>query len=83
LLVDLKQRYDSLKSQKWQGRGWFDRWFERPINNARLASFSTYYEQVPLFEELLKSCDNDLARFYEAVEKQGNEKPIKVNVTCE
>ena len=83
LFVDLKQRYEDLKVQKWQGRGWFDRWFERPINNARLASFSTYYEQVPILEELLKSCDNDLVRFYKSVERQGEETPVTVNINCE
>jgi len=83
LFVDLKQRYENVKAQKWQGKGWFDRWFERPINNARLASFSTYYEQVPVLEELLRSCDNDLTRFYKAVEKQGEVTPVVISVRCD
>jgi predicted aminopeptidase len=37
-----------------------------PPNNARLASFATYYECVPGFEKLLESQDHDLSRFYGA-----------------
>ena len=73
LLKGLQQRYERLKADKWRGKGWFDRWFEKPINNARLASFSTYYEQVPMLQILLQSCGNDLSRFYQVVEKQGLE----------
>jgi predicted aminopeptidase len=35
-------------------------------NNARLASFATYYECVPGFERLLAEHDHDLERFYAA-----------------
>jgi predicted aminopeptidase len=35
-------------------------------NNARLASFATYYECVPGFERLLAERDHDLERFYAA-----------------
>jgi predicted aminopeptidase len=37
-----------------------------PPNNARLASFATYYECVPGFERLLEQQDHDLERFYAA-----------------
>lgn len=37
-----------------------------PPNNARLASFATYYECVPGFERLLEQHDHDLPRFYAA-----------------
>ena len=78
----LHKHYEALKAQNWQGKGWFDGWFKRPINNARLASFSTYYEQVPVLEELLNNCGNDLPRFYEAVKKLGESKPIEIDVAC-
>jgi predicted aminopeptidase len=38
-----------------------------PPNNARLASFATYFDCVPGFERLLAAHDHDLGRFYEAV----------------
>ncbi len=69
----LKQRYEKIKTDQWNNKGWFDGWFNRPINNARLASFSTYYEQVPALQRLLQSCTGDLTRFYQAVEKHGTE----------
>jgi predicted aminopeptidase len=39
---------------------------EGPPNNARLASFATYFDCVPGFERLLAEHDHDLGRFYEA-----------------
>jgi predicted aminopeptidase len=39
---------------------------EGPPNNARLASFATYFDCVPGFERLLAAHDHDLGRFYEA-----------------
>ena len=67
----LKQRYEKLKESHWGNKGWFDRWFNRPLNNARLASFSTYYDQVPALEQLLQQCGNDLDKFYRVIEEQG------------
>jgi len=67
LFEQLERDYHLLKDQEWAGRGWYDSWFSRPINNARLASFSTYYERVPSFNQLLAACDNDLIRFYQTI----------------
>ena len=58
-------QYQQLKSGQWEGKGWFDRWFDKPINNARLAGFSTYYELVPTLLELLEMCDSDFEQFYQ------------------
>jgi len=80
--VSLKARYDEIKDQQWKGKGWFDSWFKRPINNARLAGFSTYYNLVPVFEKLLAECGGDLPRFYETVAAVPPSKEIDVPKTC-
>jgi len=87
----LEQEYKQIKQQQWGGRGWYDRWFLRPVNNARLAAFSTYYDRVADFEALLVDCDNDLPKFYQtlsAVKKAPERKdglilvPQKCFVSC-
>lgn len=70
--AQFESEYELLKARKWQGRGWFDRWFETPLNNARLASFSTYYESVDTINRLLRECDFDFDRFYRVL--AGSEK---------
>lgn len=66
----LKQDYDVLKAERWQGKAWYGGWFKRPINNARLAAFATYRDLVPQFEALLAACENDFPRFYQTVALQ-------------
>ncbi len=40
-----------------------ERWFKKPVNNARLATVSSYYEMLPGFEALLKQRDGELELF--------------------
>jgi len=40
-----------------------ERWFKKPVNNARLATVSSYYEMLPGFEALLKQHGGDLEQF--------------------
>lgn len=61
----LRQRYQLLRDETWQGYSGFDRWFERPVNNARLASVATYHDRKPSFLAILQRADGDLRRFYE------------------
>ena len=44
----------------------YEEWIAEGLNNARLASVSTYFDCVPGFTRLLAQADNDLARFYAA-----------------
>ena len=44
-----------------------EKWFEKPVNNARLNSLDTYYQLVPAFETWIAECDGDLERFFERV----------------
>jgi predicted aminopeptidase len=45
-----------------------ERWFAKPVNNARLATLSTYYELLPGFEALLTQNGGDLEKFFKEVE---------------
>jgi predicted aminopeptidase len=40
-----------------------ERWFKKPVSNARLATVSSYYEMLPGFEALLKQRGGDLEHF--------------------
>lgn len=70
IIHKLKTDYDDLSSQFTIEDG-FRRWFEGPINNARLVSISTYYDLVPAFLQLLKSHDGNFQAFFQHVENIG------------
>ena len=63
----LRAEYAALK-QRWGGYGGYDRWFERKLNNARLASVATYRHLLPGLLTLYAQSDNDLTDFYRACE---------------
>jgi len=67
IIKNLNKTYADLKKNEWGGKPFFDGWFEDDINNARLASFSTYREKVPALQALLKNCNDDLKRFYQVL----------------
>ena len=67
VFTELRRRYQLLRDNNWQGYSGFDRWFERPVNNARLASVATYHDRKPPFLALLQRADGDLLRFYRDV----------------
>ena len=58
VLTQMQTRYQYLKTQKWHGQGWFDNWFQTPINNARLAAFSTYRQQLPTLQSIFTQCQS-------------------------
>ena len=65
ILAELRQQYVQLKI-KWGGKGDYDEWFGRQLNNAQLNSVAAYYDFVPGFERLLEVSGGDLPRFYQA-----------------
>lgn len=75
LLEDLTASYRKLQ-QQWDGYKGFERWFGSGLNNAKLASISTYRVDVPAFQQLLRELDNDLPKFHRAVKAIG-ELPIE------
>ena len=63
----LKQKALAL-DQRNGGSLKIERWFKKPVNNARLATLSTYYDLLPGFEALLKRQGGDLEKFFTEVE---------------
>jgi predicted aminopeptidase len=63
----LEQEYEALKVS-WDGWNGYDRWFESPLNNARLIPSATYRTLVPAFRILLRQADGDLEAFYRECE---------------
>ena len=65
----LVRDYEVLKHGRWGGFAGYDRFLlETPPNNALLALFATYTQQVGSFERLLAQEHGDLARFYAQVQ---------------
>lgn len=78
----MKTDYQRLKVTKWNGEGWYGRWFSRPINNARLASISTYRDLVPEFVQLFNDCEQDFSRFYRKVADIGATEERRLTNDC-
>jgi predicted aminopeptidase len=67
IFAEMEAEYRELRDRRWGGWGGYDRWFEKGVNNAQLASVATYEELVPAFHALLAQEGGDLPRFYGAV----------------
>jgi len=63
----LHTEYAELK-QRWGGYAGYDRWFERKLNNARLASVATYRHLLPGLLALYAQAGSNFASFYQACE---------------
>jgi predicted aminopeptidase len=68
--AELEQAYRRLKDE-WGGYAGYDRWFEVPPNNARLASVGTYRDHLAAFGELLRRQGGDFPAFYRAAAELG------------
>ena len=62
ILQLLRDEYAKLK-QGWGGYGGYDRWMDRPLNNAHLASVNTYYALEPAFRHILQQHHGSMAAF--------------------
>jgi len=67
LFTKLRERYQTMKTDRWDGYSGYDRWFDRPLGNAHLAAVGAYNDLVPGFSAILAENDNDLTVFYEKV----------------
>ncbi len=70
LLQQLKEDYQQLSSGFEVPDG-FKYWFKKDLNNAKLASVSTYHSRVNVFRKLLRSHAGDYAEFYQHVKRIG------------
>jgi predicted aminopeptidase len=66
LQASMREAYQELK-QSWGGIGAFDGWFAGALNNAQIATVSSYNRLVPGFQRLLDEAGGDLESFYERV----------------
>lgn len=66
IMADMKRAYAELKAS-WGGDGGYDPWFERDLNNAKIASLTLYTQLAPAFEALLEQEGRDLPRYYRRV----------------
>ncbi len=74
IFAQLKLDYVRLK-HSWNNYAGYDSWFEKPLNNARLALAATYFEYVPAFTVLIAQSP-DWQTFYRlAAEIGALEKP--------
>ncbi|MCD6059905.1 MAG: aminopeptidase [Moraxellaceae bacterium] len=62
--AELQEAYAAQK-REWGGHAGYDDWFAG-INNARLNTVATYYDQVPALQQLLREKNGDLAEFVAA-----------------
>jgi predicted aminopeptidase len=62
----MRSSYARLKAD-WGGHAPFEPWFDDDLNNAHLASISTYFACVPGFERELKAVGGDLTAFFARV----------------
>jgi predicted aminopeptidase len=72
LFSNLKENYQQLKSNNWQGLAWYDAWFAQAVNNAKIAAFGTYRDQVSEFELLFADCRANFKLFYASLKLANN-----------
>ncbi len=66
IFTDMQEEFARLKTAEPEFSG-YDRWFAQQLNNAHLASISTYTQLVPAFRALLTQQNGDMAQFFEVV----------------
>jgi len=68
ILREMRDEYGLLKAS-WGGFAGYDRWFEEPLNNAKLVSVAAYSDLVPAFQRMLAEADGDMGTFYREVQR--------------
>jgi predicted aminopeptidase len=68
LFRQLRDEYDIMKRDQWNGFAGYDRWFAQPLSNAHLAAVGTYTQWLPAFRALLMREGNDIRKFYAAAQ---------------
>lgn len=64
----LRQRYQDLVDQTWNGRAYFSGWMQHPLNNAHLAAFSAYAGGRCAFDGLMLEAGGDFPTFHALAE---------------
>lgn len=86
IFISLSKSYDRLRKEKWQGKPFYDSWFEQPLNNARIALYDTYTGGQCAFRGLLDSTNGDLQEFHRLAELKSqlekDEREMWLKQTC-
>ena len=86
ILLGLTERYKKMVHKHWQGHDYYAAWFEKPVNNARLALFSTYEGGQCAFQGLMDKADGNIHKFHNLAENQAklpkDERDKWLNQTC-
>jgi len=64
ILNDLRQAFERTKTVQWQDKNYFPDWFDKPVNNARLALYNTYEGSQCAFERLLDQSGGNIQKFH-------------------
>lgn len=68
IFTALRQSYQQLKAEQWQGYNGYDAWFEQ-LSNAKLNSIAIYNELIPQLNAVLVADNLDLPAFYRQCRK--------------
>ncbi|MDQ3186810.1 MAG: aminopeptidase [Pseudomonadota bacterium] len=71
ILAELREKLSALEVTEARVST-YERWWAQRLNNAYLASISTYTHLVPAFQALLAQQKGNIEQFYEAVKRIGN-----------
>lgn len=66
----LLKSLEELRHGMWQGKRYYQSWFEEPINNASLALYDTYEGSHCAFQNLWLEADEDPREFHRLAEKK-------------
>ena len=65
---ELREEFTQLKVTKSEFSS-YDRWFAQNLNNALLATISTYTQLVPAFQALLAQKNGDMSLYFDAIKE--------------
>ncbi|HET8883198.1 MAG TPA: aminopeptidase [Solimonas sp.] len=66
VFAQLRRDYAQLRERAWDGKGWYDGFFDTPLDNARLLPFGLYDDDLPAFDALFAENGGDWRRFFDA-----------------
>lgn len=67
----LREEYDALVAQHWQGVSLYAQWMDTPFNNAKLLPFGLYDQWVPAFAALFRQVGGNWPAFYARARRLG------------
>ncbi|MFC1778493.1 aminopeptidase [Pseudomonadota bacterium] len=70
ILDSFLRSLEKLRNEKWQGKQYYQSWFEEPLNNARLALYDTYAGSHCAFQRLWLESDGNPQEFHRLAEER-------------